>query len=135
MADPERVLPPEQQDLYDHLKHVLDLHLEYLRKTPLVGDLIEETTGALDVLDALVADLKIDYYDPATAHGRLMNAIGRLNKTIPGVALRTLAAVNHYLATSDDDGVTTREKAMGIISDVGLTEDGAAMLKTFPPLP
>jgi hypothetical protein len=127
------------KDLYEHLRNVLERHMDSLRKMPLTGDLINETVHAFDDLDALVEDLKVPQYDLETAHGRLLSAVAALNKTMPGVALRTLNAVYRYLATSDDDGVTTRETAMGIIRGVGLTKDqqllGDEMVKIFPPLP
>lgn len=138
-ADPEMGLSPVHQDLYDHLRYVLDRHLSVLRKSPMSEDLMAEAMGAYDVLDALVEDLKIPQYDLTTAHGRLMDAVAKLNQSMPGVALRTLGAVHHYLVTSDDDGIATRQKAMAIIQGVGLTKDqqrlGTEMISTFPPLP
>lgn len=135
----DTVLSGLHRDLYDHIKYVLDLHLAALRRQPLTGDLIENTTSAYDALDALVEDLKVPQYDLETPYGRLMDAVAKLNKTMPGVALRTLGAVNHYLATSDDDGIVTRQRAMAIIQGVGLdrsaAELGAHMAKVFPPLP
>lgn len=138
-AGPEMTLPSPYKDLYEHLRYTLERHLKALRQIPLTGDLIEESIHSFEVLDALVEDLKIPQYDTTTAHGRLMEAVAKLNQTMPGVALRTLGAVHRYLATSDDDAVTTRQTAMGIVQGVGLSDDqrtlGIEMLKTFPPLP
>jgi hypothetical protein len=118
--EPELALSGTHLDLYSHLVYVLERHLALLRTMPLTGDLIEETASSFEVLDALVEDLKVPRYDLETAHGRLMEAVATLNKSMPGVALRTLGAVYGYLATSDDDGIVTRQKAMALIQDVGL---------------
>lgn len=133
---PEQVLSGVHRDLYEHLKYVLEHHLASLRLSPITGDIVEETAKAFDVLDALVEDLKVPKYDLATAEGRLLNAVAQLNKTMPGVALRTLSAVYHYLATSDDDGIITRQKAMCIIQELGLP-DGSLLTgkQIMPPLP
>lgn len=136
-------LPQEQKDLYEHVVHVLNRHLELTRQNPLTGDLIEETVQSFEALDALVATLRVPQYDLETPEGRLMNAIARLNQQMPGVALRTLWVLHEYLATSDDDGIETRQKALGIIQNVGLPADPPggpheaweSVLRVFPPLP
>jgi len=132
----EYVLSGMHLDLYNHLVYVLERHLDTLRLMPVTGDIVEETAKAFLALDALVEDLKIPKYDTETSEGRLMDAVARLNKSMPGVALRTLGAVYHYLATSDDDGVVTRQKAMGIIQDLGLPHDSPVTAEQIlPPLP
>jgi hypothetical protein len=133
-------LPQEQKDLYDHVVHVLNRHLELTRQNPMTGDLIEETVQSFEALDALVAPLRVPQYDLETADGRLMDAVARLNQQIPGVALRTLWHVFEYLSTSDDDGIETRQTALGIIQNLGLpAEDSGpaweSVVKIFPPLP
>lgn len=132
-------LPTELKDLYDHVVHVLERHLALTRQTPVTGDLIEETVQSFQALDALVAPLRMPQYDLETAEGRLMNAIARLNQEMPGVALRTLWVLHEYLSTSDDDGVKTREEALGIIQDLGLPSRAGSGLepltRLFPPLP
>lgn len=132
----EQVLSGVHLDLYEHLKYVLERHLDSLRLNPVTGDIVEETAKAFCVLDALVEDLKVPKYDLDTAEGRLLDAVAKLNKSMPNVALRTLGAVYHYLATSDDDGIITRQKAMGIIQDLGLP-NGALLTgeQIMPPLP
>lgn len=136
-------LPTDLKDLYEHVRHVLDRHLALTRTSPITGDLIEETIQSFEALDALVAPLRMPQYDLETAEGRLMDAIAQLNRQMPGVALRTLWVLHEYLSTSDDDGVRTREKALGIIQDVGLPDDGRPrsssrlepLMRLFPPLP
>lgn len=134
---PPLVLPPEQQDLYDHLVRVLEMYQSYLRRNVPTGDLVEEAGQAFLALDELVAPLRMPEFDTDTAQGRLMAAVARINREMPGVALRTLWRVHEYLSTSDDDGVVTRERALGIIQDLGLKGDGVSStrLPVFPPLP
>lgn len=137
------MLPDDLSKLYNHIVHVLEKHLETTRKQPLTGGLIEETLQSFAALDALVAPLRVPAYDPETAEGRLMFAIARVNREMPGVALRTLWLVHEYLSTSDDGGVQTRERALGIIQGLGLPDGDAALSKgawntvarVFPPLP
>lgn len=137
------VLPADAQERYNYLVRVLEQHLALVRETPLTTYLVEETLNSFEVLAALVEPLKVPHYDLRTSEGRLMSAIAQLNRQIPGVALRTLWHLHEYLATSDDDGVRTREKALGIIQDLGLRSDdeegssGAwkALVRLFPPLP
>ncbi len=130
------VLPPDLQDLYDHVVHVLENHLDCLRKIPLTGDAVEETVQCFAALEALVTPMKIPQYDTATAKGRLLEAIARLNREIPGVALRTLWQVHEFLATSDDDGIMTRQKGLAIIQGLGTGDSSVSrVLSTFPSLP
>lgn len=144
VPEPPFDLPPTQKALYEQVVKVLDRHLGLTRSTPLTGDLIEQTLQSFQALEDLVAPLRMPQYDEGTAEGRLMQAIALLNQKIPGVALRTLWHLHEYLATSDDDGVRTREKALGILQDLGLPEGDAArrsrsvlepLMRTFPPLP
>lgn len=143
IAEPQCELPAELKDLYDHVVHVLERHLALTRQSPLTGDLIEETIQSFKALDALVATLRVPQYDLETPEGRLMDAIAGLNQQVPGVALRTLWVLHEYLATSDDGGIETREKALGIIQNVGLHSDPPggshevweSVLRVFPPLP
>jgi hypothetical protein len=140
VSDLQHDLPPELKDLYEHVVHVLNRHLELTRQTPMTGDLIEETVQSFEALDALAAPLRVPQYDLETADGRLMDAITRLNQQMPGVALRTLWHVFEYLSTSDDDGIETRQNALGIIQNLGLpTEESRpaweSVVKIFPPLP
>lgn len=137
------VLPEDLQALYDHVVCVLGRHLDATRRIPLTGDLIEKTQQSFSALDALVAPLKVPPYDLDKPEGRLMAAIVRLNREMPGVALRTLWVLHEYLSTSDDDGVQTRQRALGIIQDLGLPGGDSersvgawtTMARVFPPLP
>lgn len=136
-------LPPHLKDLYDHVVYVLDRHLALTRPTPLTGDLIDATLSSFEALQALVAPMRLPQYDVQTPQGRLMDSIGRLNQQMPGVALRTLWNLHEYLSTSDDDGIRTRERALGIIENIGLPDECGgssgksrkSLLRAFPPLP
>lgn len=131
-AGPEMALSSLHQGLYEQIRCVLERHLEEMRRVPLTGDLIGATAEAFTALEALAEDLKIPRFDTRTPHGSLMNAVAQLNQVMPGCALRVLWNVHHYLTTSDDDGATTRQKALGIIHDVGIR---SGTHEVFPPLP
>lgn len=136
-------LPSTLRDPYVRVVHVLERHLALLRDSPLTASLRDATLESFDHLDALVSSLRIPEYDLETEEGRLMDAIAGLNQQMPGVALRTLWHVFEYLSTSDDDGIQTRQTALGIIQNLGLPPDPPegserpwkSILKLFPPLP
>lgn len=137
--EPPFELPSPLRELHGQIVEVLERHLGMTRQTPLTGDLIDQTLRSFDALEALVAPLRLPKYDLETPDGRLMDAIATLTKQMPGVALHTLWRLHEYLATSDDDGVRTRERALGIIQDLGLPQGArkgsSGPLPVFPPLP